>query len=299
MNGVQNLADVVVLGEALIDVVVRNGEEPSEHVGGSPANVALGLARRGVDVALVTAIGRDRRGESIARHLEASGVKLPEISFSAARTSAATAEITADGSATYDFDIDWRLPDELPHGRPAVVHTGSIAAFLEPGATSVREYLRRSHGATITFDPNIRPALVGSQAHAVATFEETAALATLVKLSDEDAEWLYPGRELREVLDRILALGPRLAVVTRGGSGSVLATRELQVDVPSERVEVADTIGAGDTYMASLIASVLEGGVDAPTRDTLERTGSDAAHAAAITVSRSGADLPWRSELAR
>jgi fructokinase len=293
----QHPADVVVLGEALIDVVVRDGKEPSEHVGGSPANVALGLARRGIEVTLITSIARDRRGQLIARHLEESGVRLSHSSFLAERTSAATAHIAADGSATYDFDIVWRLPADLPRRAAAVVHTGSIAAFLEPGASVVRNQLRIAADAVVTFDPNIRPALVGSHAEAVATFEETAALATLVKLSDEDAEWLYPGRDVAEVLDRILAVGPDLAVVTRGGAGSVLAARGLSVEVPSERVQVVDTIGAGDTYMASLIASVLEGAAEQLTRDSLERMGRDAAHAAAITVSRPGADLPWRSEL--
>jgi len=293
----QKPSGVVVLGEALVDVVVRDGQDSVEHVGGSPANVALGLGRRGIDVLLITAIGRDRRGESVARHLEASGVRLAAESFAADRTSVATAHIGPDGSAEYVFDITWRLPATLPSSRPAVIHTGSIAAFLEPGATAVRRYLRDSEGAAINFDPNIRPALVGSHAEAVATFEETAALATLVKLSDEDAEWLYPRRNVTEVVDGVLTLGPQVAVVTRGGAGSLLATSRFSLEVPSDRVQVVDTIGAGDTYMASLVASVLRNGAERITLESLERMGREAAHAAAITVGRAGADLPWLQEL--
>ena len=292
------LADVVVLGEALVDVVVRDGDESAEHVGGSPANVALGLGRRGIDVLLITALGKDRRGDLVAEHLRASGVRLDADSFSAARTSAATAVIAEDGSAEYEFDIAWQLPAALPAGGASVVHTGSIAAFLEPGASAVRRYLRQSVGALVPFDPNVRPALVGSHAEAVATFEETAALADLVKMSDEDANWLYPSSDVADVLNRVLGLGPRLVVITQGAAGSVLANSGMEVVVPSERVDVVDTIGAGDTYMASLVASVLKTGLEHATQDTLERMGRDAARAAAITVSRAGADLPWSRELA-
>ncbi|HEY8591074.1 MAG TPA: PfkB family carbohydrate kinase [Naasia sp.] len=285
---------VLVIGEALVDVVVRAGTT-EEHPGGSPANVALGLGRLGLGPALLTVIGRDPRGEAIREHLRASGVRVLESSFSAEHTASATATIGADGSATYDFDIAWDLAPGLPVGSPRLVHTGSIAAFLAPGAAAVRGYL--AEAPIVTFDPNIRPALLGSPEETRTVFASTAALATVVKLSDEDAEWLYPGEGVGAVLQRILDLGPELAVITRGGDGAELATAELRVEVPRVPTKVADTIGAGDTYMTSLIASLLDRGPGALTRGWVQDAGRRAARAAALTVSRRGADLPWAHEL--
>ena len=288
--------DVLVIGEALIDVV-RSPAGDVGHVGGSPANVALGLGRLGVDVALLTCIGRDARGTAIAEHLADSGVDVLEESFSDAATSTAIATLAADGSASYQFDVTWRLPAGVLPVRPRIVHTGSIAAFLAPGADAVREHLAGVGADEITFDPNIRPALIGSREQALPVFEQTARLASVVKLSDEDAEWLYPGDGPAEVLERILALGPRLAAITLGGAGSMLAAGDHTVEVPVTAVDVVDTIGAGDTYMASMIDSILAEGTDALTRDAVERIGRRASRAAAVTVSRAGADLPTRAEI--
>ena len=288
--------DVVVIGEALIDIVETAGGA-TEHVGGSPANVALGLGRRGVGVALVTQLGRDDRGARIAAHLEESGVVVPRESFAADATSTARARIASDGQASYVFDLAWDpfvVPVDL---RPRVLHTGSVAAFLEPGATSVREALGATDAGEVTFDPNIRPALVGEYAAAFPAFEATSRLSTVVKLSDEDAAWLYPGASPAAVVDAILALGPRLVAVTLGGEGAIIATSTERLTIPAEKVAVVDTIGAGDTFMASLIASVAASGSADLDRAALERIGGDAIRAAALTVSRAGADLPWAREL--
>lgn len=288
--------DVLVIGEALIDIVTA-AEGSEEHVGGSPANVALGLGRLGVDVALLTRIGNDERGARIAARLGDSGVQvLPESVFPAA-TSTATARIGADGSATYAFDIDWSLTESAAPAAQ-VVHTGSIAAFLEPGATSVLAILRATDAAEITFDPNIRPALVGERPTALARFEEIAAECTVVKMSDEDAAWLFPNTPVDEVAQRVLALGPRMVAVTLGGDGALLATAEHVVRIPPVRVDVVDTIGAGDTFMASLIRSLVETGSRDLDEAAIASIGRAAAAAAAVTVSRAGADLPWARELA-
>lgn len=291
------MTDVLVIGEALVDIVVSaHGIE--EHPGGSPANVALGLGRFGAEVSLLTAIAPDERGRAIATHLERSGVVVLPESFSADRTSNAIATISPDdGSADYTFDVLW---DPVKAALPLssrILHTGSIAAFLQPGADTVRAYLRESDVDEVTFDPNIRPALIGDHAAAVDTFEATAALATVVKLSDEDASWLYPDDSRDEVLDRILAIGPRLAVITRGGEGALLAIPSARVSIAAPAVSVVDTIGAGDTYMASLIDSLLRWPSQELTAPMLENIGGRAARAAAITVSREGANLPWRDEL--
>lgn len=288
--------DVVVIGEALIDIVEAAGGV-TEHVGGSPANVALGLGRRGIGVALVTQLGRDDRGARIAAHLEESGVVVPRESFAADATSTARARIASDGQASYVFDLAWdpfAVPVDL---RPRVLHTGSVAAFLEPGATSVREALGATGAGEVTFDPNIRPALVGEYAAAFPAFEATSRLSTVVKLSDEDAAWLYPGASPDAVVDAILALGPRLVAVTLGGEGAIIATSTERLTIPAEKVVVVDTIGAGDTFMASLIASVAASGSADLDRAALERIGGDAVRSAALTVSRAGADLPWAREL--
>jgi len=287
---------VLVVGEALIDIV-ETAEQRVEHVGGSPANVALGLGRRGIPVTLLTHLAPDARGRRIVKHLEHSGVRVAAESMTARATSTALARIGADGQATYEFHLDWgavRPPEDLA---PTVVHTGSVGAFLEPGAESVRELLRTTTAREITFDPNIRPALVGSHGSAFGAFEQTARLATVVKMSDEDAEWLYPGVPVDDVIRRVLELGPRLVAITLGAKGAIVANADHLVRNAGESVDAVDTIGAGDTFMASLIAAVFEGGSHRLRRDALERIGRDATRAAAITVARAGADLPWTHEL--
>ncbi|MFT4220786.1 MAG: carbohydrate kinase [Microbacterium sp.] len=291
-----NTARVLVIGEALMDIVVRPGAADVEHVGGSPANVALGLARLGVPVRLRTALADDERGAVIVRHLEASGVRVDPESFSLERTPTARAVIGDDGSARYEFDLEWRLPADIGIDGAEIVHVGSIASFIAPGADDLVAFLHRARGsARITFDPNIRPALVGGREAGVARTEEIAALAEVVKMSDEDAEWLYPGEPLEAVLERMLALGPRVAAITAGSDGALLASADARARVETPRVRVQDTVGAGDTFMAGLIDRMLAGlAVDEP---ALREFGRFAAAAASVTVSRAGADLPSRAEV--
>jgi len=289
--------DALVIGEALVDIVNR-ADASSVHAGGSPANVALGLARLGMNVALLTDLGRDENGMLVKSHLETSGVTVLKSSFSDRATSRAVATIAADGSASYDFDVRWSPAlDDVPRGA-TVTHTGSIAVFLAPGGERVRRHLAVSTSREITVDPNIRPALLGSVAESRDIFEETVALATAVKLSDEDARWLYPALSPDEVLVRLRALGPRLAVMTLGRGGSKLLAESASVSIPSPLVNVVDTIGAGDSYMASLISSLVAQPAGAITQERVTSIGNLAARAAAITVSRAGADLPTSHELA-
>jgi fructokinase len=294
----QQALDVVVIGEALIDVVTTP-EGSDEHPGGSPANVAYGLARLGVSTGLLTAIGNDRRGAVLGQHLAGAGVQLLPGSRSAEKTSTATATITPDGSASYAFDIAWDLePLELVHTPARILHTGSIASFLAPGAAAVRTILEQLRQAcTITYDPNIRPALLGSHAEARRTFEELVHLADVVKLSDEDALWLYPDKDMEETMTHVLGLGTGLAVITRGGSGSLLATTSTRINIPPVKAKIADTIGAGDSYMSALILGLLTRGTDGFAPSVLEQLGQTAAAAAAITVSRAGAHPPTGDEL--
>lgn len=310
--------EIVAMGEALVDVVARPGAEPVEHPGGSPMNIAFGLARLGRPVTLVTEIGTDARGAAIAEHLRSAGVSLAPGSIREEPTSSATAHLGVDGSASYTFDLRWSLPAGLTAADPAlaaagIVHAGSIAAFLEPGGSQVAALLAALAASDtpplITFDPNIRPSIVPDHAAVLARFEELAALATVLKLSDEDAAWLYPGADADEAADRILQLGPGLVAVTRGGDGALLAAAEHRRSVEGIAVEVADTIGAGDSFMSALIdrlASLVDEGVpleslrDGHAFDSgrLGLLGDFAVRCAAITVSRPGANPPTRADIA-
>ncbi|TFD55558.1 carbohydrate kinase [Cryobacterium frigoriphilum] len=307
-------AELIVVGEALVDVVTT-ATGSVDYPGGSPMNVAIGLARLEHPVQLVTRIGSDLRGAALQRHIEQSGVALFPGSLRDEATSTATALLDSAGVASYDFNIHWSLDfvEHLP--TTPLLHLGSIAAFLEPGATDARRLLseaaRSSGGAgtIVTFDPNIRPSLLDSHADAVATVEDLAALSTVVKLSDEDARWLYPTLTVDAVLDHLLTFGPALVIATLGGDGALLATAAGErVAVNGVAVEVADTIGAGDSFMSGVIhhlARLLETGT-APgalrdgsvfTRAELLRAGSFAVRCAGITVSRTGANPPTLAEL--
>lgn len=299
---------VLVIGEALVDVVATV-DGCVEYPGGSPMNVAIGLARLDHPVQLVTRIGSDARGAALQEHIERAGVTLYPGSLHNEATSTATALLDHAGAASYDFAINWSLDfvDHLP-ATPAL-HLGSVAAFLEPGATDARRLLSEAApGTLVTFDPNIRPSLLGSHPDAVATFETLAALSTVLKLSDEDARWLYPALTVDEVLDHLLGLGPVLVIATLGGDGAVLSTTHERVACPGITVDVADTIGAGDSFMSGVIhrlarlletvtppAALRDGSVF--TRAELLRTGSFAVRCAGLTVSRPGANPPTLTEV--
>lgn len=298
---------VIVIGEALVDVV-ESPDGSTDLPGGSPMNVAIGLARLGHDVQLITRIGSDARGDSLRQHIEQSGATLMNGSVVGGKTSTATAVLDGVGAAIYDFDIRWSLDfvDTLPSS--PILHTGSIAAFLEPGASDVRRLLAAAGESTVvTFDPNIRPSLLGSPAETLQTVEALASLCSIVKLSDEDAEWLYGDLPLNEVLDRLLACGPGLVIVTRGGNGAILASPTARRVQPGRRVTVADTIGAGDSFMSAIIHGVSELLHAGATVERIADGSAFEAHAltalgefavtcAAITVSRSGANPPTLPE---
>lgn len=298
----------LVVGEALIDVVHRRDGSVESHPGGSPLNVAIGLARLGREAHLLTWIGNDDAGAALTEHLGASGVHLAPGSDGAARSSTAVATLDESGAATYEFDINWQLPAGAVTPDPVVVHTGSIAAVLEPGADAVLELVRAHRAsASITYDPNMRPALMGSAAAAAERVEPMLDAADVVKVSDEDLAWYAEGREIDEVAAAWAARGPALVVVTLGGSGALAVTsRGLRVEVAAPRVEVADTVGAGDSFMGGLIDGLWTAGLlgaerrealhaidEATLTGVLERC----VRIAAITVSRPGANPPTAEEL--
>lgn len=296
------MATALVIGEALIDIVEHEAGNVAavEYVGGSPANVAIGLARLEHSAVLATHLGEDARGVRIRDALAQEGVRFSSGSFQAARTSTARAIINTEGAARYEFDIDWRFDagaTTAGDASPSLVHTGSIALFLEPGGSSVAEYLETlSADVIVTLDPNVRPTLMPPHDTAVARFERAARRAQVVKLSDEDAEWLYPGTSPEVAATRILALGPEVVVVTLGAAGALAVTAAKQLRVAAAANRVVDTISAGDSFMAALISSAIELGLSGLI-SSLEAVMNRTSRAAAIAVSKAGANPPRRAEL--
>ena len=296
------MAGVLVVGEALVDIVQRADGSLLEYPGGSAANVAVALARLGRPVELLTAYADDVHGAVLARHLNQSAVGVTGDPFALDRTATALATLADDGSATYTFDIDWRL-NPVPDLAPVAVHTCSLGAVLAPGAADVRRLLERLRPhATVSYDVNARPAVTGTGADVVQAVEDVAALADLVKASDEDLEALYPGDTVEQVVDRLLGLGPAAVVVTRGRNGATWFGRDGRVSAPAVDIEVADTIGAGDTFGAAMLDALWELDVLGGRLTGLEPTEIEgvlrrAARAASVTVSRPGADPPYRHEL--
>ena len=299
--------DVLVVGESLVDIVRGADGSTVEYAGGSAANVAVALARLGRPVRFATSFADDERGRMIAEHLKGAGVQLATDPGAVARTSTALATIGSDGAAHYDFDLEWRLRPVEQAEPPLVVHTCSLGAVLMPGADDVHALLSELHGkATISYDVNARPAITGTGPDIVARVERMVAISDLVKASDEDLTALYPDVDHVIAARNLLALGPAAVVVTRGADGATWVGASGEVEIASHQVQVADTIGAGDTFGAALVDALWErgrlggdGGEALRSLPTVEVADvlAHAARAAAVTVSRPGADPPYRHEL--
>lgn len=300
---------ILSLGEALIDVVDQGGHR-SEHVGGSLLNVGCGLARLGHGTTVAAWFGRDERGERLAEWARASGAEVAPGSDGAAATSVAYATLDGQGRATYTFDLEWDVPP-LDVAAYDHVHTGSIAATLEPGGAKVLDVVRRARaaGRTVSYDPNIRPALMNSPAALLGRVEDLVGASDLVKASDEDAAWLYPDLSLDDVAARWLSLGAAVVAFTRGPQG---ATAHLpggsRYDEPTPPVALGDTVGAGDSFMAGLIGKLVDLGLlGAPGAggrlrgagwEQLRPAIRQAIATSTITVSHRGAYAPAPDEVA-
>lgn len=306
---------LTVIGEGLVDVVQRSSGTEA-HVGGSPLNVAVGLARLDHAVQFIGRYGRDPYGDAVAAHLRSSSVLVP-LPPDDKPTSVAKAVVDEAGAAKYTFDLLWELPgleERLPYmlQGTTLLHTGSIATMLEPGAATVLAAVERAHpGTTISFDPNCRPTIITDRDYARRQTERFVKLADVVKASDEDLAWLYPDVDVLESARRWFQMGgdddgPAIVVVTRGvrGPWGITAAGEAEVDAP--RVVVADTVGAGDSFMAGLLSGLVDRGLvggqyrhslRSMPAEVLEAILLHAARAAAVTVSRFGANPPTRAEL--
>jgi len=289
----------LVIGESLVDVI-----PPDVHPGGSPMNVAIGLARLGHETWLGTWYATDDYGQTIVRHLQASGVHVVAGSDDATRTSSAQVIFDEQGSARYLFDLECDMPDLPPGLKPLVAHAGSLGAVLRPSGPRVLDAIGRLRGGgcVISFDPNTRPDAMGPVGQARALVESYVRLAHVVKASDEDIAWLYPGADPLDVARQWSGDGPSLVVLTMGARGSHGFSGPVEVEAGPPAVTVADTVGAGDAFMSGLLHALWISGwlgrpqlMDAP---ALGAALSVATAAAGVALSRAGADPPWLAELA-
>jgi fructokinase len=297
----------LVIGESLIDIVEGDEQVAVEHVGGSPLNVAVGLARLGRDIDFLTHIGDDEPGRRIGDYIKASGAQLVPGSTSAIRTPTAVATIADDGSAAYTFDLEWRLSGTPEVAPPLFVHTGSIAAVQSPGCLAVAALLDAYRmSATVTLDPNVRPSLIVDRDLARERIEHLVERSDIVKVSDEDLRWLDPEHEPERTARTWLASGPAIIALTMGDQGSVAFCAAGHARVAARPVQVVDTVGAGDAFMVGLLDTLWELDLlGADRRAALGRIGLDALTTAleaaslssALTVARAGADLPDRAAL--
>ncbi|HEY8471506.1 MAG TPA: carbohydrate kinase [Natronosporangium sp.] len=280
------MAGFLVIGEALVDLLSEAGSWRFEAApGGSPLNVAVGLAAAGHRVRLACELGDDLFGELIRGHLDRYGVDPADLLTTDAPTNLAFARLDAAGVASYDFRLGWRWG-----GRPDLtgvrcLHIGSLGAVLAPGDAAVRRVVADAHrrGVPVSYDPNVRPALIGDGARPA--IEALVAAADLVKLSADDLAWLRPGEPIAEVAAGWLRRGrPRLVVVTRGAAGAVGFTRTGRYECPAPPVEVVDTVGAGDAFTAGLLSSLDRAGGLAPVLAEPDPAAIEAAIQEAVAV---------------
>jgi len=290
-----------VCGEVLIDIL------PSGPVvGGGPANTAKALARLGHDVHFIDGISSDAYGQSARAELLNDGVNLDLALASDKPTCTATVTLDAaggasyefliDGTATFDFAASW-LPDPYRY-QPQVLHIGTLVTVIEPGASALYDWaMSVAELAPIVFDPNIRPSVLPDRDLYEAAVEKWAALSAVIKVSDDDLAWLFPTATVDEVAQRWINDGAFLVVVTRGANGLVGYTADGRVEVPGVKVDVVDTVGAGDTVGAIVVEAMLVHGLIELRGDLLRSVLARAAAAAAITCSRKGAQPPYKHEL--
>ena len=307
---------VTVIGEALIDLVP--GDSPLEFTatpGGSPYNVAIGLARLGQDTTLMARLADNAFGRILRGRAVAEGIDLSASAQAEEPTTLAVVSLDTEGQAAYDFyfdgTADWQWTAEETRHAPAsttVLHFGSIASWTSPGAAHVIELARRMRArgdVLVSYDPNIRPSLLADREHARRMVERGIRNAHVAKASAEDLGWLYPGQPWEEVAQHWLQLGAVLVLITAGANGAHAFTATgPPLYRPAPDVRVADTVGAGDSFTAGLLASLIRRQWQAPERlaqctaEELSAVLDDAITVSAITCERTGASPPTLAELA-
>jgi fructokinase len=299
------MAQVWVAGEVLIDLI-PNGNTSKPIVGGGPANTAKALARVGVDTQFIDGISTDDYGLMIKDELLTSGIKLDYVKYSDKPTclakvsldkkGSASYEFVIEGTATFDFSQHW-LPNPVEL-KPSLLYTGTLATIIEPGASELFTWAQSvAKSVPIVFDPNIRAAVVSDHKIYLSQVERWVAISSAVKVSKDDLIWLYPSLEIDQIVDSWLSLGALLVVVTFGDQGLAAYRLGEKIKVDAIKVEVVDTVGAGDTVGAILVEAIIKDGLASLSSGRLEMMLKRAAKAAAITVSRSGANPPTDKEI--
>jgi fructokinase len=306
---------ITVIGEALVDLVPDDATGGHRAVpGGSPFNVAIGLARLGNRTSLMARFADDEYGRLLRSTAAAEDIDLSRAPHAAERASVATASVDAAAHATYEFDMegtaDWQwTAEELRRLDPdtEVLHFGSLASWTPPGSARIAELVeecRAGGRVLISYDPNIRPAALGAREEAVDVIERSVRPAHVVKASREDIEWLYPGLAVDDAAERWIGFGADLVVMTDGAAGATAYPRAgAPLRRPGRAVTVVDTIGAGDAFTAGLLTGLVRRGLygggrlDGISDEMVAEVVDEAVLVAAITCERAGADPPRLDEL--
>jgi len=300
------LSDQVwVVGEVLIDLI-PNGNEHLAVVGGGPANTAKALAKLGVKTYFIDGISNDEYGQIAKHELISAHVSLDYAQYSNKPTCTAKVILSSSGSASYEFVIEDTATFDFSHQwlpdpqkiKPSLLHIGTLATVIEPGASVLFKWAQSvANVAPIVFDPNIRPAVMDKRGEYMKMVEKWVAISSAVKVSDEDLNWLYPGKVIDQIVNEWLEVGVELVVVTLGDKGITAYRKNEQISVYAVKVVVADTVGAGDTVGAVLVEAIVNNGLDKLTGEVLKSMLNRAVKAAAITVSRTGANPPSKEEI--
>ena len=301
---------IVIGGEALVDLVEEDGSL-RPVAGGGPFNTAIAFGRLDVAVGFLGVISRDAYGQMLAQQLVDAGVDMSLVRWSDAPTPRAVVHRDLDGRHEFTFDIrGTSLVDLPPHELPDLrddawaIHVGTLALAIDPPAAAYEAFVDREAGRRqIILDPNVRPAIFGDVVTYRRRFERLARVTNLVKLSVDDAAWIYPGMSIEDVLELLLGLGARVVAITRGADGAVARSGDGLVGVPGIPVTVVDTVGAGDSFGAAFVAALVDDGAFGPgatclaDEAVLTRAVSYAVAASAITCTRTGAVPPSREEI--
>ena len=299
------MGQVWVAGEVLIDLIPA-GADRKPIVGGGPANTAKALSKLGVNTQFIDGISTDGYGQMAKDDLVTSGVKLDYVKYSDEPTCLAIVSLSESGSASYEFVIENTATFDfnstwLPNPQsmqPSVLYTGTLATAIEPGASVLFEWAQSVvKVAPIVFDPNIRQAVINDRKQYLKQVEQWVSISSAVKVSEDDLKWLYPSLEIEEVVKIWLTKGPLLIVVTYGDKGLVGYRVGEKKSVDAINVLVVDTVGAGDTVGAILVEAIVKDGLGSVSGARLEMMLKRAAKAAAITVSRTGANPPSKDEI--
>ncbi len=297
--------EIWVCGEALIDLIPR-GEQKVAIVGGGPANTAKALARLGFDSYFIDGISTDSFGGMIKDQLLHDGVNLKYAHYSDKQTCTADVSLdkagvasyvfTIDGTATFDFTNDW-LPDPAQI-KPVVLQIGTLATIVQPAADILLEWAKRvAKVAPIVFDPNVRSSVLPDRPKYQEAIAKWAAISEVIKVSEDDLAWLYPEQDQIAIAEEWIKGGSTLVIITKGSYGIIGVTKDDVVSVPGVKIEVVDTVGAGDTVGAIVVEAIVERGLKVITGDVLREVLVRATKAAAVTCSRAGANPPTRAEI--